>query len=369
MTGNFHKDPSEDLVILGLMSGSSLDGLDLALCRFSGFGESPEWQIIRAETIPYSPEWRERLRLLPQANAREFVQADHDFGHLLGSHSREFLGDDPVDCIASHGHTVFHFPEQRAGAQIGKGSAIAAVTGFPVICDFRSSDLALGGQGAPLVAVFDRHLFGDIEWLLNLGGIANLSLNLSDHTLAFDICPCNQWLNYLASMAGMPFDQGGRLASRGKTNQALMSALLEDPYFNRQAPKTLDNSYVIQRFFPLLDSFSIQVEDKLNTACETIAFLVAESMKKLLVPFQLAKSNLLITGGGAHNLFLVNRIRKYVEELTIRETNAIFIDYKESLMMAYLAYLWIRRKNNVLSSATGASRNSLGGAYYPGKIT
>ena len=347
------------------MSGSSMDGLDMALCRFSGAAKNIQWEIIRAETVPYSDEWSERLQKLTGAGAAEFVQADYDYGQLLGKICLDFLQGERVDYIASHGHTIFHFPESGATAQIGQGAVLAACTGFPVVTDFRSGDVALGGQGAPIVAAFDRYAFPDIPFLVNLGGICNLSINLPGETLAYDICPCNQLLNYLARQAGKPFDEQGYMASVGVPVVELKELLLNEPYFAQKGPKSLDNSYVIRHFFPLLESVSATIQDKLSTVCETIAECIGTAVHSCDKDFSQETVAMILSGGGAHNAFLVQRIKEHLPaRVQFREIDDLLIDFKEAVMIGFLGYMRIIEQENILSSVTGATRNSIGGAIY-----
>ncbi|MCX6279742.1 MAG: anhydro-N-acetylmuramic acid kinase [Bacteroidetes bacterium] len=345
--------------VIGLMSGTSLDGLDLAFCEFENVNKQWKYYILNAETIPYSSEWRRRLSTLESASAFEFVAADVEYGHLLGKLTIDFIKKFHLhpDFIASHGHTIFHQPEKKITSQIGRGSAIAAETGLPVICDFRSLDVALGGQGAPLVPIGDQLLFGHIEYCLNLGGFANISFQRGDRRIAFDVSPANIVLNYLARIVGYEYDEDGRLASEGKINRQLYDALNSLAFYHTQPPKSLGKEWVVNSVFPLLNDLQIPVNDLLATFCEHIAIQVA------LAATGSPSDKLMITGGGALNSFLISRIRHYTKpQIIIPDANTI--NYKEALIFAFLGVLRWRNEDNCLKSVTGAIRDSSGGAVY-----
>ncbi len=341
------------------MSGTSLDGLDIAFCEFEKVDEHWNYSILHVETIPYSAEWRRRLSTLESSSAFEFVAADVEYGHLLGKLTRDFVEKFQLkpNFIASHGHTIFHQPEKRITSQIGRGSAIAAETGLPVICDFRSLDVALGGQGAPLVPIGDQLLFGHIEYCLNLGGFANISFQHADRRIAFDVSPANIVLNYLARLAGCEYDQDGRLASEGKINRQLCEALNSLAFYHTPPPKSLGKEWVVNHIFPILTDQQIPINDLLATFCEHIAIQVA-----LSAPGS-HSDRLMITGGGALNSFLISRIRSYTKpQIIIPDINTI--NYKEALIFAFLGVLRWRYEDNCMKSVTGAIRDSSGGAVY-----
>ena len=341
------------------MSGTRLDGLDLAFCEFNLVDDRWVYEIGHAETIPYSGNWKELLCNLESGTALDFVTADIEFGHLLGRLTKDFIKKHNLhpDFISSHGHTIFHQPGKRITAQIGRGSAIAAETGLPVICDFRSLDVALGGQGAPLVPIGDQLLFNTFDYCLNIGGFANISCEKEGKRIAFDICPANIVLNQLAKSLGLEYDPDGMHASKGIINQPLLDTLNALQFYGKPAPKSLGKEWVVEHVFPLLKNEALAVSDLLSTFCEHIAMQVA----KAATGNHLQK--LFTTGGGALNKHLINRVRKYTgPEIIIPDANTI--NYKEALIFAFLGVLRWRNEINCLKSVTGASRDSSGGAIF-----
>lgn len=345
--------------VIGLMSGTSLDGLDIAFCEFSKTNNLWNYTIKLAETIPYTDQWKELLSRLESASALEFVTADIEYGHLLGRLTKDFMDRTKLvpDFISSHGHTIFHQPSKRITSQIGRGSAIAAETGLRVICDFRSLDVALSGQGAPLVPIGDALLFNTFDFCLNIGGFANISYQKNNLRVAYDICPANIVMNQLALTEGREYDRDGGMAERGIVSQPLLKQLNSLAFYQEESPKSLGKEWVVEHILPLLKSSGLSACDLLATFCEHIAMQVAAATglsggKKVLV-----------TGGGAFNTFLIGRIRHYtVPELIIPDNHTI--NFKEALIFAFLGVLRRRNEINSLSSVTGAIRNSSGGAIY-----
>ncbi|MCX6241587.1 MAG: anhydro-N-acetylmuramic acid kinase [Bacteroidetes bacterium] len=345
--------------VIGLMSGTSLDGLDIAFCEFRYKPGHWDYSILHAETVPYSEEWFQRLSGLPGSSASEYVSADHSFGHLLGKLTREFIEKHSIraDFIASHGHTVFHQPSRGFTAQIGNGAAIKAETGLPVICDFRSGDVANGGQGAPLVPAGDNLLFSGYDFCLNLGGFANISYNYQGNRIAFDICPVNIVLNNIARKAGQPYDKDGETAASGRTDAALLDALNGLPYYSETGPKSLGKEWVDEHIFPLLDRSGLNNEDILSTYVTHIAFQIARQTGND------PKRKLLITGGGTHNKYLVSLISSHIKPRLIIP-DILTINYKEALIFAFLGVLHSRKEINCLRTVTGARKDDSCGAIY-----
>jgi len=345
--------------VIGLMSGTSLDGIDIAHCIFEQPGDKWTYRITHAETLPYSPEWKLRLSVLEGDSALGFVQADIEYGHLLGELTRVFINKHALkpDLIASHGHTIFHQPEKKITCQIGRGSAISAETGISVVCDFRSLDVALGGQGAPLVPIGDQLLFGEYDFCLNIGGFTNISYQSEGQRKAFDVCPANIVLNSLANKSGHDFDRGGELAGKGRVEAALLNKLNAIPYYLMEPPKSLGKEWVMENIFPVLKNYDFSPADLLATFCEHIAIQVG------FVTGRDRSKKLLITGGGAFNHYLISRIRHHVlPDIIIPDHNTI--NYKEALIFAFLGVLRLRNEVNCLRSVTGAIRDSSGGAIY-----
>ncbi len=352
-------DNAKEYKVIGLMSGTSLDGLDIAYCHFEMNENKWKYQIIKGHTIPYSIEWQNRLKSVETGSALELVQTDHDYGHLLGKLTKSFIDEHNInpDFIASHGHTVFHQPCNRITLQIGNGSAIAAETGLPVICDFRSMDVALGGQGAPLVPIGDRLLFPEYDYCLNLGGIANISYEKEGRRIAFDICPSNMVLNSLANHYHLSFDKNGEIARQGELSQDLLRKVNDLDYYHFNPPKSLGKEWVLSEFFPLIEKFDIPTKDKLRSVCEHIAYQVS----KIVQPDPARK--MLVTGGGAFNLFLMEKIRENCQlEIIIPDHDTV--NFKEALIFAFLGILRWRKEVNCLKSCTGASQDNTGGAIY-----
>lgn len=357
---------------IGLMSGSSLDGLDIVFAHFLEKGGQWSFTIEAAACLPYEKEWRERLSGATALTARDYCLLHTDYGHYLGKQVNHFMETNglqyQVAVIGSHGHTSFHMPAQLMTAQLGDGAALAAETRLPVVSDLRAMDIALGGQGAPIVPVGEKFLFPDYELLMNIGGIANVSLAGSPY-IAFDICPANRVLNLLAQQNGQLFDQGGEMAAAGKCNERLLIQLNAFPYYSRPFPKSLANEMGTDEIFPLLQSSGCTLNDQLATYVSHIADQTANSVSALQKKRELTAARMLVTGGGAFNSFLIQQIRERLQplnvELVIPEEN--LIHYKEALIMGFLAVLRWRQESTVLSSVTGAGRDSIGGALWIGQ--
>ncbi|HEY8898263.1 MAG TPA: anhydro-N-acetylmuramic acid kinase, partial [Niastella sp.] len=273
--------------------------------------------------------------------------------------------------IASHGHTTFHSPAGRMTAQLGDGAAIAAVTGINVVSDLRAMDVALGGQGAPIVPIGEKLLLGDYSYFLNIGGIANISYNHPDKYIAFDVCPANRVLNMLAQDAGKNYDAGGELAASGTVNTDVLKMLNELDYYQQPWPKSLANDFGTDVVYPLIKGSISNTADALCTCVEHVAVQISEAIQSLNNNQLSTASNnkLLATGGGAHNSFLMQRLQTLLAsigvELIVPDKN--IVDYKEAVIMALIGVLRWREENNVLASVTGASRSSIGGAVWIGQ--
>lgn len=350
------------------MSGSSLDGLDIAFVQFEETAGRWSHEILAAECLPYPAEWIEKLQDAVQLNARDYVLLDADYGHYIGQQVKQFIAsrglEYQVALVASHGHTTFHMPPRMTG-QIGQGAAIAAETGLPVVTDLRAVDVALGGQGAPIVPMGERLLWKDIPFFLNIGGIANVSLQLPEQYLAFDVCPANRVLNLLAGEAGKAYDEGGKMAAGGQLQQDLLDQLNALPYFGQPYPKSLANDFGTDVLYPLVCASGHSLPDRLHTFTEHIAVQVASSLErhvgKVNVP-----ARILVTGGGALNSYLVARLRHHLEPMRVEVDvpDALLVNYKEALIMALLGVLRWREENTVLASVTGARQDSIGGALW-----
>ena len=345
------------LKILGIMSGTSLDGLDLALCDFSTQNNSVSFKLLAFQTIAYEPVWKERLQNVFEASAEQYFKLHSLYGEFMAEKVNDFLKENnqTVNYIASHGHTVFHRPQLGFTTQLGCGATIAAKTGFDTICDFRSLDVALNGQGAPLVPIGDRDLFSASESCLNIGGIANISFTKNGITSAFDICIANMALNYLTESIGKAYDDGGALAASGKSNGELLQQLLD---LNTEK-QSLGREWFEQHFLPVLNTSTISLNDKLATCVEYMVFHISSILK------QENLNSVLITGGGAYYTFLIERLKaNYNGSINIPGDK--IIQFKEAIIFAYLGYLRVSEQINTLSSVTKASRDSVGGCVYLG---
>ena len=346
----------KDFKVIGLMSGSSLDGVDIAYVNFSHDNKRWFFQIVEAGNIPYTEEWQNKLSEAFNKSEAELKELDIEYGKFLGTVTKKFIKKYEFDpkLIASHGHTIFHAPEKSYTLQIGNGQEIANATGITTINDFRTEDVTKGGQGAPLVPIGDKYLFAEFPICLNIGGIANVSYDIDGQRIAYDICMANQMLNYLASKLGYDYDNNGNFARQGNVNQELLNIFNDNSYYDKEAPKSLGREFFEKYQHEIIDSSALPVKDLLATATEHIACQIVKATDSL------EKSKMLITGGGAKNNFLIERIRKMSKhEIVIPDT--MIIDYKEALIFAFLGTLKLEGKINVLSSVTGASSDSSSG--------
>ncbi|MBO9701511.1 MAG: anhydro-N-acetylmuramic acid kinase [Sporocytophaga sp.] len=352
-------------IVAGLMSGTSLDGLDIAVCKFELRENKWSYEILEATTFEYDEARRNSLKNVMKGSAESLAKLDFDFGYFQGNAVKNFLDklNIPVDFISTHGHTIFHQPENRFTTQIGNGAAVAAASNLPVVCDFRSLDVALRGQGAPLVPIGDKLLFKEFDFCLNLGGIANISYDdNSGKRIAFDICPANMVLNLLAAHKGHLFDHGGALAKAGVTNKKLLEALSHINYYSQPIPKSLGKEHVDNLFIPLIENTKDSIENLLNTFCHHIAEKVTDIIKKNEIS---DNSKVLITGGGAFNEFLVGLFQeKSGNGIEFIVPEAKIVSFKEALIFAFLGTLRWRNEVNSLSSVTGSMKDNCGGAIY-----
>jgi len=345
--------------VIGMMSGTSLDGLDIAAVEFWQEKKNWKFQIIETETLSYSKEWENRLRTSTGLSGEKLIQLHTDYGRFLGNKINRFIkrtGFVP-EIIASHGHTVFHQPGNHFTFQAGSGTDIAAQTGITTIADFRTGDVALGGQGAPLVPAGDRLLFGDYESCLNLGGFANISFEKKGKRVAFDICPVNFILNFLAQKEGLAFDKNGELGQKGNTDKVLLTQLNNLSFYKQNSPKSLGKEWMDSRFFPVIEESYLSVQDKLRTAYEHIAIQIAKSTPE--------GGKMLVTGGGAFNTLLIELLKKHSQSKVVIPIKTI-IDYKEALIFAFLGLLKMRGETNCYSSVTGAKTDSSSGVIFTG---
>ena len=342
---------------IGLMSGTSLDGVDIAYVKFTYSLGNEKWkfEIIKAKTFSYSEKW---LKILKDAffySKKELKELDFSYGEYLANLITDFIKSQQIstiDFIASHGHTIHHKPNEGYTLQIGNGDLIAQMTNVKTIYNFRLQDVLYGGQGAPLVPIGDQLLFSDYDYCLNLGGFANISFEVDNTRIAYDICAVNTVLNHFTNQIDLAYDDEGKIASKGELHKGLLEELNNLPYYKTDKPKSLGFEYVNEILLPLINSFSLEIDTVLHTFIEHISIQIAANIN--------STGSLLITGGGAFNLYLIERIRKHAKtEIII--PNKTIIDYKEALVFAFLGVLRLENKTNCLQSVTGASKNHSSG--------
>ena len=356
---------------IGLMSGSSLDGLDIAYCQINEDNGNWSYKILLSQCLPYPHKWKLRLKNLVLQDAITYLKTDVFYGHFIGELVRKFITENnlqgKVDFIASHGHTIFHQPENKMTSQIGDGAAIAAECGIPVVCNFRTMDVALGGQGAPIVPIGDKLFFPDYNFCLNLGGISNISFKVNaEKIIAYDISLVNLILNLLAEQLHLDFDEDGKNASVGILNKELLQELNACWYYLKEYPRTLGGGFVGRVIMPIINKYKISVQDKLRTYCEHIAIQIKNEIEKIYAREGVEKNpnhTMLVTGGGAFNIFLMEKIKEHVP-VKVLLPNEETIKFKEALIITLMGVLRVRNEINCLSSVTGASMDSIGGEIY-----
>ena len=345
--------------VIGLMSGTSLDGLDLVCVDFHQ-SDTLDYQIIASDTFSYSDDWQQKLKTAFHFNATEIEQIHLEYGRYLGDQVNRFIRTfdvSNVDFVASHGHTIFHKPDEGYTLQIGNGQSVANLTNLQVICDFRTQDVEMGGQGAPLVPIGDRLLFSEYSHCINLGGFANVSFDNSDgNRIAFDICPVNVILNQYADQLGFDYDENGHLASKGEFNLELFDTLNAIDFYSQTPPKSLGMEWVATYMNPILKSFALDAKSVLRTYVEHIAVQIATVVSS-------ERSSILLTGGGAKNKFLVKRLEALTSSKIVIPSNEI-IDYKEALIFALLGLLRSQNQVNCLRSVTGAKKDHSSGLIF-----
>lgn len=357
--------------VIGLMSGSSLDGLDIVFTELHVNGNKWSFDIIAADTYAYDADWTQRLQGATALNALDYQLLHTAYGHYLGEQVNRFIDAHhlhyKVALVASHGHTTFHVPAQRMTAQLGDGAAIAAITGLPVVSDLRALDVAFGGQGAPIVPMGEKLLFADYDLLLNLGGIANISVKQNGSYTAFDICAANRILNMLSAKENKVYDEGGAMAAAGMVHSGLLAQLNTLDYYTQPAPKSLANSFGTDTVFPIIEAAGLRTHDALRTYVAHMVHQVATAVAN--AQLQSPNPKLLLTGGGAFNTFLVQQLTEALAPAGVEVVvpDAPVANFKEALIMALLGVLRWRQEATVLSSVTGAIRDSIGGAVWIGQ--
>lgn len=358
--------------VLGIMSGSSLDGLDLAFVEFHETSGKWTYEFRQTACYPYSTDWVDNLKGATSLSAREYQLLHTAYGRYIGEQVNRFVEENnlsfQVQLVSSHGHTTFHIPASRTTVQLGDGASIAAITGLNVVSDLRAMDVALGGQGAPIVPIGEKLLLPQYELLLNLGGIANLSFHRQSAYIAFDICAANRVLNLLAAQLNLPYDDRGAIAATGSLDHSLLDQLNQLGYYAKPYPKSLANEFGTEEVYGLISNRGLAIKDALHTYTEHMAIQIRNSIGQLLVEPG-APVKMLVTGGGAHNDYLLSRIQSCLLEWNVEvvKPDDQLVNYKEALIMALIGTLRWRENNNTLASVTGASRNSIGGAVWIGQ--
>lgn len=355
------KEDQNTYLVIAIMSGTSLDGIDVAYIQFDTY---PSWSFtfLNTETINYSQDWKNKLQFKTQIDPIHLKELDQNYGQFLGNIIEDFktknkIKNNQIDLIASHGHTLFHKPEIGYTKQIGNGPEIFQNQQIPVVCDFRVQDVALGGQGAPLVPIGDQKLFPQFDACINLGGFANISFEKDKDRLAMDICPVNFVSNKLVSPLGISYDNEGQIAQSGKINSSMLRALNNLDYYKKHGPKTLGAEWVETNIDPILIDFNLDLKDSLRTFSEH----VSDQISTILNGNKTKKA--LFTGGGVYNSFLMELIRSKTS-CQIQIPDRELIEFKEALIFGLLGILKIKGKVNVLSSVTGARQNHSSGKIY-----
>jgi anhydro-N-acetylmuramic acid kinase len=342
--------------VIGVMSGTSLDGIDLAECFFT-ISKNDKWKfkIGEVETVPYPANWKTRLQEAIHFSEGRLRTLNEEYTQYLAGVISAFIDKhslEDLDAVCSHGHTILHRPEKRITLQIGNLPHIATLVEQIIVCDFRVQDVVMGGQGAPLVPIGDRLLFNNYDYCLNLGGFANCSFEKEDQRIAYDICPVNIVLNHYAEKLDVPFDKGGQLAAGGSLDSSLLEQLNALSFYKQVPPKSLGLERVQQEIFPLLIASANSAEKILHTFTEHVAMQLATQFYK--------HSSILVTGGGAYNRYLLERF-KYYKDIDLEVPDSILTEYKEALVFGLLGVLRLRDEVNCLASVTGAREDHSSG--------
>lgn len=346
--------------VIGVMSGTSLDGVDLAHIHFMVDSKGWKFEIIEAETVGYASAWFNKLKNAVQFSELELNQLNKDYTKLLSEIIRNFISKNNIsnlDAVCSHGHTILHQPQNGFTLQIGNLPEIASLINQKVVCDFRVQDVVLGGQGAPLVPIGDQILFPQYDYCLNLGGFSNVSFAKNNTRIAFDISPVNTVLNFYANQLNLDYDDKGAMAQSGNLSKKLLDELNNLPFYSLNYPKSLGFEFVKETVLPIIERHSISRADKMHTFTVHVALQIAKALSK-------KNGKLLVTGGGAYNDFLIEEIQKKLPEMQIIIPDKKILEFKEALIFALLGVLKLRGEINVLSSVTGAENDHSSGEIY-----
>ncbi|TLP80566.1 anhydro-N-acetylmuramic acid kinase [Maribacter sp. ACAM166] len=350
--------------IIGLMSGTSLDGLDLAYCHIWEKNSTWEFDIKKTKSVSYSSENLNSLKDAIDLSAEKLIELHNRYGTWLGEQALAFINDNEleVDYIASHGHTTHHRPEMGVTFQVGSGQHLANASGHTVINDFRTNDVALGGQGAPLVPIGDRIFFNEYDFCLNLGGISNISFEVKDKRIAYDIGLANMILNYITRKVNLDYDEDGKLARSGNVNEGMLNRLNDLKYYLLPHPKSIGYEWFLEEVVPIVEDTIDAIENLLHTSIHHICDKIAQQVK---LNANHEKQRLLVTGGGALNSFLIETLQNKLGEATkVIIPEKIIIEFKEALVFALMGVLRAEQQTNVLSSVTGAKKDSSSGVVY-----
>ena len=356
------------LTLVGMMSGSSLDGMDICICKFIPLTDgSIQHEIIVADTIGYEPEWIDHLSNAMHFSMSDYFSFEADYSYYIAMMAKDFIlkHNLHIDLIASHGHTLDHRPDDGISVQIGDPGVIAALTSIDTVADFRIQDITLGGQGAPIIPIAEKLLWPEIKSFINLGGIANISIHTENEIIAWDTIPCNQVLNDQAMILGAEYDENGDWAKQGKYNKELAAKWDALEYLTHDIPKSLDNNWIKEVYLPIISDLRIDPKDALHTACNHIAVQIKKDIQKFADDLP---EKIMITGGGAHNTYLMYCIEKELSTLGIQifiPENTV-INYKEAAMTALMGYLYAMNIPSTIPSVTGADRSTIAGKYCKG---
>ena len=346
--------------VIGVMSGTSLDGVDLAHIKFEIKNDKWGFEILECETISYDSNWVSILKTAVDYTENQLAELNKNYTQLLASIITDFIDKyklENLDAVCSHGHTILHQPQNGFTLQIGNLPEIAKLIQQKTVCDFRVQDVQLGGQGAPLVPIGDRILFREYDYCMNLGGFSNVSFEENDTRIAFDISAVNTVLNFYANQLGLDYDDKGKISKTGNCSTDLLNELNSLDFYQKKHPKSLGFEFVKETLLPIIEKYSISIEDKLHTYTEHVAIQIA-----LALPNK--KGSMLTTGGGAYNNFLIERIQFHLPEMNVIIPSKKILEFKEALIFALLGVLKMREEVNALQSVTGAKYDHSSGAIY-----
>jgi len=346
--------------VLGIMSGSSKDGLDMSLLKFDWMDGDLQFEIIHNEGFDFPIDIKRLLAVNKNSTIEEILRSDHSYCIYIADQILSISNNQHIDYIAFHGHTIVHVPQENISYQMGSGAHLSALTGIACVTDFRLQDITLGGEGTPLAPLADKWLFPGHDMYINIGGIANITVVDNGIHKGFDICPANQVLNHFAQKLGKEYDKNGVLAKSGTVDDSVLNEIIALDYFNKKGPKSLDNNWIVEKHIPWLEFKNIEPQDMLRTYIQVLVLLVEKVARQANV------SSIFITGGGIKNLYLEELLINAIvsADIQVKIPDPDIIDYKEAMLMALAGFFRVIRVNNVYNTVTGASRDSVGGALY-----